>query len=144
MRRRIFPEDSGLQGRPWSELPWSLLKELGDSASLFQGVGERVFPFQRERTAQSFCVPKEEIAARGHDLSLKRAKELVHEEVDHRLPLKIRLELRAIEHEILQGIEELKGMLRCSGQLLRLVRLLSRFAGSPTTRACSQIQQRQA
>jgi type I restriction enzyme M protein len=66
----------------------------------------------RERTEQSFCVPKEEIAAQGYDLSLNRYKELVHEEVEHRPPLEILAELRAIEQEILQGIEELEGMLR--------------------------------
>jgi type I restriction enzyme M protein len=67
---------------------------------------------ERARTAQSFCVPKEEIAAHGYDLSLNRYKELVHEEVEHRPPLEILAELRAIEQEILQGIEELEGMLR--------------------------------
>jgi type I restriction enzyme M protein len=48
MRRRIFPEGSDAQGRPWSELRWSRFKELGDPASMFQVVGERVFPFLRE------------------------------------------------------------------------------------------------
>lgn len=67
---------------------------------------------ERERTAQSFCVPKAEIAAQGYDLSLNRYKELVHEEVEHRPPLEILAELRTIEQEILQGIEELEGMLR--------------------------------
>jgi type I restriction enzyme M protein len=67
---------------------------------------------ERERTAQSFCVPKVEIAAQGYDLSLNRYKELVHEEVEHRPPLEILAELRQIEQEILQGIEELEGMLR--------------------------------
>lgn len=67
---------------------------------------------ERERTAQSFCVPKAEIAEQGYDLSLNRYKELVHEEVEHRPPLEILAELRAIEQEILQGIEELEGMLQ--------------------------------
>jgi type I restriction enzyme M protein len=67
---------------------------------------------ERERTAQSFCVLKEEIASQGYDLSLNRYKELIHEEVEHRPPLEILAELRAIEQEILQGIEELEGMLR--------------------------------
>ncbi len=67
---------------------------------------------ERERTAQSFCVPKEEIAAQGYDLSLNRYKELIYEEVEHRPPLEILAELRAIEQEILQGIEELEGMLQ--------------------------------
>jgi len=41
-----------------------------------------------------------------------RYKELVHEEVEQRPPLEILAELRGIEQEILQGIEELEGMLR--------------------------------
>jgi len=48
----------------------------------------------------------------GYDLSLNRYKELVHDEVEHRPPLEILAELRSIEQEILQGIEELEGMLR--------------------------------
>ena len=51
-------------------------------------------------------------ASQGDDLSLNRTKELVYEEVEHRPPLEIWLERRAIEQEILQGIEELEGMLR--------------------------------
>jgi len=67
---------------------------------------------ERERTAQSFCVPKAEIANEGYDLSLNRYKEIVYEEEEHRPPLEILAELRTIEKEILQGIEELEGMLR--------------------------------
>ena len=52
------------------------------------------------------------VAGQGDDLSLNRWMELVHVEVEHRPPLEIRAELRAIEQEILQGIEELEGMLR--------------------------------
>ena len=48
MRRRIFPEGGDNQGRPWSELRWSRFKELGEAASMFKVVGERVFPFLRE------------------------------------------------------------------------------------------------
>ena len=48
----------------------------------------------------------------GYDLRLNRYKELIHEEVEHRPPLEILAEPRAIEQEILQGIEELEGMLR--------------------------------
>jgi hypothetical protein len=51
-------------------------------------------------------------AEQGYDLSLNRYKELVHEEVEHRPPLEILAELRAIEQEILQGLEELEGMLQ--------------------------------
>jgi type I restriction enzyme M protein len=48
----------------------------------------------------------------GYDLSLNRYKELIHDEVEHRPPLEILAELRAVEQEFLQGIEELEGMLR--------------------------------
>src|SRR4051794_914388 len=34
---------------------------------------------KRPRTAQSFCVPKEEIVAAGYDLSINRYKEMVPE-----------------------------------------------------------------
>jgi type I restriction enzyme M protein len=51
-------------------------------------------------------------AAQGYDLSLNRTKELVHDEVEHRPPLEILAELRQIEQETLQGIEELEEMLR--------------------------------
>jgi hypothetical protein len=37
---------------------------------------------------------------------------MVREEVEHRPPLEFLAELRAIEQEILQGIEELEGKLR--------------------------------
>jgi len=67
---------------------------------------------ERERTAQSFCVPKAEIANEGYDLSLNRYKEIIYEEEEHRPPLEILAELRLIEKEILQGIEEMEGMLK--------------------------------
>ncbi|MFN7897538.1 MAG: hypothetical protein ACK5Q6_15550 [Cyanobacteriota bacterium] len=51
-------------------------------------------------------------STQGYDLSLNRYKELVHDEVEHRPPQEILAELRAIEQEILQGIEELEGVLR--------------------------------
>ena len=55
------------------------------------------------RTAQSFCVPKAEIAAAGYDLSLNRYKEVEHEEVEHESPATIFAELRRIETEIESG-----------------------------------------
>jgi len=65
----------------------------------------------RPRTAQSFCVPKEEIAANAYDLSLNRYKEVIHEEVDHRSPKEILAELQALEAEIQQGMRDLEAML---------------------------------
>jgi type I restriction enzyme M protein len=66
---------------------------------------------KRPRTAQSFSVPKADIAAQGYDLSLNRYKEIVHEAVEHRSPKEILEELAKIEAEIQQGMEELRGML---------------------------------
>jgi len=67
---------------------------------------------ERPRTAQSFCVPKADIAAHGYDLSLNRYKEVVHEEVEHRLPQEILADLARLEEEIQEGMKELKGMLK--------------------------------
>lgn len=65
----------------------------------------------RPRTAQSFCVPKSEIAAAGYDLSINRYKEVVHEATAHRPPKEIIAELKALEQEIAAGLDELEGML---------------------------------
>ena len=64
------------------------------------------------RTAQSFCVPKADIAVQGYDLSLNRYKEVVHKEVTHRKPGDILKALDELEAEIQQGMKELKGMLK--------------------------------
>ena len=65
----------------------------------------------RPRTAQSFCVPKADIAAQGYDLSLNRYKEVVHEEVAHRPPGEILAALADLEKEIVLGMSELETML---------------------------------
>lgn len=66
---------------------------------------------ERPRTAQSFCVPKADIAAQGYDLSLNRYKEVVHETVEHRAPKEILADLAKLEEEIQRGMKELEGML---------------------------------
>lgn len=66
----------------------------------------------RPRTAQSFMVPASEIIATGSwDLSLNRYKEIEHEEVEHQSPAEIIAALRALEDEIVQGLDRLEGML---------------------------------
>jgi type I restriction enzyme M protein len=66
---------------------------------------------KRPRTAQSFCVPKTEIAAAGYDLSINRYKEVVHEAANHRQPKEIIAELKVLEREIAEGLDELEGLL---------------------------------
>jgi len=65
----------------------------------------------RPRTAQSFCVSKDEIAGNNYDLSLNRYKEIEHEVVEHRDPKDILKELWKLEEEIQAGMKELEGML---------------------------------
>jgi len=66
---------------------------------------------KQPRTAQSFCVPKADIAAEGYDLSLNRYKQVVHEIVKHQSPKKILADLANLENDILRGIRELEEML---------------------------------
>ncbi len=64
------------------------------------------------RTAQSFCVPKPDLAAQGYDLSLNRYKEVVHVEVAHRPPSEILESVAKLEADIQQEMKELKEMLK--------------------------------
>jgi type I restriction enzyme M protein len=66
----------------------------------------------RPRTAQSFMVPASEIIATGSwDLSLNRYKEIEREEIEHQSPDEIIADLRALEGEIIQGLDRLEEML---------------------------------
>lgn len=66
---------------------------------------------ERERTEQSFLVPKDEIAGNDYDLSINRYKHVVHEVVEYESPAKIIAELKAMEAEIVKGTVELEGLL---------------------------------
>jgi type I restriction enzyme M protein len=66
---------------------------------------------ERDRTEQSFCVPKEDITAQDYDLSLNRYKEIVHEDEEHRPPLDIIADIERLDEEISKGLTELKAML---------------------------------
>ena len=63
---------------------------------------------KRPRTAQSFCVPKSDIAKDGaYDLSLNRYKQTIHAEVIHETPSEIIAKLKTLEAEISQGLTKL-------------------------------------
>ncbi|MEP6527078.1 MAG: class I SAM-dependent DNA methyltransferase [Nocardioidaceae bacterium] len=83
---------------PKNNLPDALARWLDRDA------GER----SRERTQQSFCMAKSDIAAQGYDLSLNRYKETVHDEIEHRPPLDIIADLERLEIEIQQGLADLR------------------------------------
>jgi len=84
-----------------SNLP-DVLKRWGE-----RGGAER----ERPRTAQSFSVPKAEIAGADYDLSINRYKEVEHEAVEHRPPGEIIAELKALEAKIAKELDELEAML---------------------------------
>lgn len=65
----------------------------------------------RPRSGQSFCVPKDDIADQGYDLSLNRYKEVVHEAIEYRAPVEILDELELLEKEITDGMTQLREML---------------------------------
>lgn len=70
--------------------------------------GER----KRPRTAQSFCVPKAEVAASGsYDLSVNRYREVEHAQQKHASPVAVLQELRTLEDEISDGLVRLEEML---------------------------------
>lgn len=65
------------------------------------------------RTAQSFCVSKDDITSTGtYDLSLNRYKEIEHEEIEYPAPSEIIAELREIEGQISMKLATLEAMVR--------------------------------
>jgi type I restriction enzyme M protein len=67
---------------------------------------------ERKRTEQSFFVPVEEIRENDYDLSINKYKEIEYEEVEYEAPSVILEKVEVLEREIIQGIKELKEMIR--------------------------------
>ena len=65
----------------------------------------------RERTEQSFLVPKDEIAANGYDLSINKYKKVEYKPVEYPPTSEILDELDSLQAEISKGLAELRGML---------------------------------
>lgn len=81
---------------------------LPDILSRWQNQAEEA---RRERTEQSFLVPKDEIAGNDYDLSINRYKQVMHEVVAYEPPAKIIADLKALETEIAKGTAELEELL---------------------------------
>lgn len=81
--------------------------DLPDILARYGQASER----RRARTDKSFFVPKAEIVEKGYDLSINRYKELVYESVSYESPAVILDKVAALESEIQQGIESLRGLL---------------------------------
>lgn len=110
-RNPLLPDDK------LGTLPSAKLNEEGHAKNnlpdaLARWFEREVSELGNPRTAQSFIVPREEIAATGtYDLSLNRYKEVEHEEVTHDKPVDIIKDLRALEQEISDGLVKLEAML---------------------------------
>ncbi len=66
----------------------------------------------RERTSQSFFVPADEIRDNKYDLSINRYKKIEYKEVEYESPKKIIGDIRKLENEIQQGLDDLEKMLK--------------------------------
>jgi type I restriction enzyme M protein len=65
----------------------------------------------RERTDQSFFVPKDEIVGNGYDLSINKYKQSTYVEVVYPHPREILAEINALEQEITEGLRELEALI---------------------------------
>lgn len=65
----------------------------------------------RARTEPSFLVPKEEIAQNGYDLSINKYKQVEYTPVEYPPTAEILQDLRSLEQQITQSLDELEGML---------------------------------
>ena len=66
---------------------------------------------ERERTEQSFFVPKDEIVDNGYDLSINKYKKTEYVPVEYPPTSEILDKLDKLEEEIAAGLKELRGML---------------------------------
>jgi type I restriction enzyme M protein len=72
---------------------------------------ERENQTNNPRTAQAFVVPKSEIVENNYDLSINRYKETVYEAIQYAPPKTILSELKDLEIEIQNDLQELEAML---------------------------------
>jgi len=73
--------------------------------------GNRAAEANRQRSEQSFTVPKAEIAGNDYDLSINRYKQIVYAEIGYDAPQVILDQLAQLEAEIQAGMAELREML---------------------------------
>jgi len=66
----------------------------------------------RQRTEQSFLVPKDEIVGNDYDLSINKYKQSAYVAEEYPHPLEIMAEINELELKITAGLAELEGLLR--------------------------------
>lgn len=82
------------------------IKNVGDN-----GLGVPYDESKRERTEQSFFVPKKEIAENDYDLSINKYKKTEYVPIEYPPTSEILAELRNLESEISKAMDELEAML---------------------------------
>ena len=88
------------------------ISEGGGTRSVTEGVATAHYDeANNPRTAKSFFVPKDEIAANDYDLSINKYKQTEYKAVKYAPTSEILAEIREMEEQIQAGIEELEGML---------------------------------
>jgi type I restriction enzyme M protein len=86
--------------------------EENDIPDIIERFHNREAEKERKRTEQSFFVPVEEIRENDYDLSINRYKEIEYEEVQYEAPSVILERVETLEKEIMQGLQELKKIIR--------------------------------
>jgi type I restriction enzyme M protein len=86
--------------------------EENDIPDIIERFHNREAEKERKRTEQSFFVPVEEIRENDYDLSINKYKEIEYEEVQYEAPSVILEKVEALEKEIINGLEELKNLIK--------------------------------
>ena len=82
--------------------------DIPDIISRFHNLEQEI---DRQRTEQSFFVPKQEIADNDYDLSINKYKKVEYVPVEYPSTAEIMADLHELETEISAGLAELEGML---------------------------------
>ena len=82
--------------------------DIPDIIARFKNLAEEK---DRQRTDQSFLVPKEEIVANDYDLSINKYKKIEYVPEEYPTPLEIMTDLNELEMQITAGLAELEEML---------------------------------
>jgi len=101
-----------LKGEDSNDLPdaiskWRHYREL----VLANTPAEEIDKFFGDKTQKVFVVDAKDLTKKKFDLSINRYKEVVYEEEQYEDPKVILNKLKAVESEIMAGIDELEGML---------------------------------
>ena len=85
--------------------------EENDIPDIIKRFGHRDQEMSRERTEQSFMVPKQEIIDNGYDLSINKYKEVEYKPVEYPPTSEILTSIRNLETEITNDLNDLEKML---------------------------------